>query len=93
MGTLMWKVLDTGAVLGADVISRRLVTRGWKTATGRKPPTNPADPTVSWPRAFGWAVASGACVGVARLLATRRAAEYYTQSAGHLPKALQQPGQ
>jgi hypothetical protein len=34
-------------------------------------------------------VASGAFVGVARLLATRKAAEYYTESAGHSPKALQ----
>jgi hypothetical protein len=92
MGALVWKVLDTGAVLGADVISRKLVTRGWTAAMGRKPPTNPADPNVSWPRAFGWAVASGAVVGVARLLATRKAAEYYTKSAGHPPKALEQAG-
>jgi len=29
-------------------------------------------------------------VGVARLLATRKAAAYYTRSAGHPPKRLQQ---
>ena len=44
---------------------------------------------MSWPEAVGWAVASGAFVGVARLLATRKAAAYYTRSAGHPPKGLQ----
>jgi hypothetical protein len=34
-------------------------------------------------------VLSGVGIGVARLLATRRAAAYYRNSSGSLPKALQ----
>ena len=90
MGALVWKVLGTGAAIGAAMVARKVATRGWTTATGKAPPANPEDPDVSWPKAIGWAVASGAFIGVARLLATRKAAAYYTKSAGHRPKRLQQ---
>jgi Protein of unknown function (DUF4235) len=89
VGALVWKILGTGAAIGAAVVAKKLVTSGWTAATGKQPPVNPEDPEVSWPEAVGWAVASGAAVGVARLLATRRAAAYYTKSAGHRPKGLQ----
>ncbi|MGZ4601084.1 MAG: DUF4235 domain-containing protein [Oryzihumus sp.] len=88
MGAVAWKVLGTGAAVGAGIVAKKLVTAAWKTATGKEPPANPEDPEVSWPEAVGWAVASGAVVGVARLLATRKAARYYTESAGHRPKGL-----
>ena len=89
MGALVWKVLGTGAAIGAAMVARKVITRGWTAATGKAPPANPEDPEVSWPEAVGWAVASGAFIGVARLLATRKAAAYYTKSAGHRPKGLQ----
>jgi hypothetical protein len=88
VGSLAWKVLGTGAAVGAGVLAKRLVTSAWKLATGKEPPANPEDPEVSWKEALGWAVASGAVVGVARLLATRKAARYFTESAGHRPKGL-----
>ncbi len=89
MGALAWKVLGTSAAVGAAAVTRKLVTSGWTAATGKEPPANPEDPEVSWPEAVGWAVASGALIGVARLLATRKAATYYAKSAGHPPKKLQ----
>ena len=92
MGVLIWKVLGTSAAVFAAVVAKKLVTTGWTAATGKEPPANPEDPEVSWPEAIGWAVASGAVVGVARLLATRKAAAYYAKSAGHPPKGLQTVG-
>ena len=89
VGALVWKVLGTGAAIGAGGVARKLLTGGWTSATGKAPPANPEDPEVSWPEAIGWAVTSGAVIGVARLLATRKAAAYYTKSAGHPPKGLQ----
>jgi len=89
MGALTWKFLGTGAAVGAAAVARKIVTSGWTAATGKEPPANPEDPEVSWPEAVGWAVASGALIGVARLLATRQAAAYYTRSAGRPPKKLQ----
>ena len=92
MGTLVWKVIGTSAAIGAAMVAKKLVASGWTAATGKEPPVNPEDPEVSWQEAIGWAVASGAIVGVARLLATRKAAAYYTKSAGHRPKGLQSVG-
>ena len=91
MGALVWKVLGTGAAVSAAVVARKLVASGWTVATGKEPPGNPEDPEVSWQEALGWAVVSGAAIQAARLLATRQAAAYYARSAGHPPKALQDP--
>jgi Protein of unknown function (DUF4235) len=92
VGALVWKVLGTGGAIVSAAAARKLVTRGWTAATGKEPPANPEDPEVSWPEAVGWAVASGAVVAVARLLATRKAAAYYARSAGHPPKGMQKTG-
>jgi hypothetical protein len=89
VGALVWKVLGTSAAVGAAVVARKLVASGWTAATGKAPPDNPEDPEVSWQEALGWAVVSGAVIQMARLIATRQAAAYYTKSAGHLPKELQ----
>ncbi|MEP7192505.1 MAG: DUF4235 domain-containing protein [Actinomycetota bacterium] len=90
MGKLVWKVMGSGATEFADVAARKLVTTVWRVAVGKRPPGHISDPRVSWPAAIGWAAGSGAVVGVARLLATRKAAAYYTKSAGHPPEALQE---
>ncbi len=87
MSALVWMVLRTVAAESADVVARRVVTVGWTIAAGKAPPDHPNNPQVSWPRAIGWAMASGAFVGVSRLAATRKAAAYYVKSAGHPPKA------
>jgi hypothetical protein len=85
---MVWKVLGTGSAVVAAGLAQKGITALWKTATGNEPPTIPEDPDTSWGEAVGWAVLSGAVIGVARLAATRRAAQYYRHSTGHLPKAL-----
>jgi hypothetical protein len=92
MGKLVWKIMGTGATKGADVLARKLATAGWTVAVGKPPPGQVSDPQGSWPRAIGWAAASGAFVGVARLLAIRKAAAYFTKSAGHPPVELRNAG-
>ena len=88
MSTIMWKSLSTAATVTAAVAADRALVLVWRGATGDKPPTVPEDPETSWTEALAWAALSGAVMGVARLLATRRAAQYYVRSTGHLPKAL-----
>ena len=88
MGEAVWKVMGTGAAIGAGILAKKLATASWKLGTGHEPPVNPEDPEVTWKEAIGWAVVSGAIVGVARLLAPRKAAAYYRKSAGHAPKGL-----
>ena len=55
----------------AAFATRKLLTIGWKTVTGKEPPEHPEDPQVALSEALIWGVALGAAVAAARLLATR----------------------
>lgn len=87
-GSKMWSVMGLGATVGATMVARKALTQTWKVATGKKPPVNAAHPDVSVGEAVAWAIASGVAVGLARMLASRKAAEYYRKSTGHLPANL-----
>ena len=89
----IWTVFSLVSALGAAALAKKTADATWKVATGKKPPENPADPDVEIWEAVGWAVASGMIVGLARMLAQRRAASYYTRSTGHLPPNLRHDGE
>jgi hypothetical protein len=89
VGPLAWRVIGTGSAVLAAAAAQKGLTAAWRLATGDDPPTVPEDPDTSWREAVAWAVLSGAVIGVARLMATRRAAQYYMRSTGELPQALQ----
>lgn len=89
-GSKAWSVYALAATVLAGVAARKAMTASWKIATGKEPPQNPADPDVSIGEATAWAVASGVAIGVARMLASRKAANYYRKSTGHLPSNLQE---
>jgi hypothetical protein len=84
----VWSALSLVAVLGAAAVAKKALNTGWKAATGKTPPANPADPDVEVKEAVAWAVVSGALIGLARMAAARRAAGYYAKSTGHLPPGL-----
>jgi hypothetical protein len=85
----VWTLMSLGAgILGATV-ARKTLTSTWRAATGKNPPANPADPDVDLWEAVLWAVASGTAVQVVRMLLSRKAADYYKKSTGHLPPPLQ----
>ncbi len=88
-----WSVFSLAAALVAAAIAKKGLTTSWKAATGKNPPANPADPDVDVWEAVMWATVSGTAVGLARMLATRRAAIYYAKSTGHLPPNLQKDDQ
>lgn len=88
----LWTVLSLGAALSAATMAKKGLNTGWKAATGKNPPENPADPDVEIWEAVTWAVVSGVAVGVARMLAQRRAASYYVRSTGRLPGQLARDG-
>ena len=85
----LWTVFSLVSALGAAAAAKKVLNSGWKAATGKQPPENPADPDVSIGEAVLWASITGATVALARMIAQRRAADYYTRSAGHLPPQLQ----
>ena len=84
----MWSAFSLAATVGAATVARKGLSGGWKAAAGKEPPANPADPDVDVWEAVLWASVSGAIVGLARMAAGRRAANYYYKSTGHLPPGL-----
>jgi hypothetical protein len=89
VGSLAWRIIGTGSAVLAAAAAQKGLSAGWKLVTGNEPPTIPEDPETSWREAIAWAVVSGAAIGLARLVATRHAAQYYMRSTGELPDALQ----
>jgi hypothetical protein len=88
VGSFVWRVLGTGSAVVAATLAERGVRAAWTALTGGDPPEVPEDPDTRWGEAVAWALISGAAVALARLAVTRRAARYYRESTGELPKAL-----
>jgi hypothetical protein len=88
-----WSIFSLVAALLGATVARKSLTKAWQTATGKNPPANPADPDVDLWEAVLWATVSGTAVQLARMLATRRAANYYAKSTGHLPPGLRKDDQ
>jgi hypothetical protein len=88
--TMIWRIFGRTSAVLAGIAARKALTAGWRRASGHNPPANPAVPGTSWPEAIAFAVASGATIGLARMLATRRAAHYYRRSTGHLPRGMEE---
>ena len=89
MGKLVWKFMGTGAAVVATLLADEALHAGWRMATGKKPPTTPEDPESNLREAVVWAAVSGAVIGLFRLVATRKAAQYYAKSTGELPAEMQ----
>jgi hypothetical protein len=91
-GSKAWTAFSVASALMAAALAKKAIDKTWTVATGKNPPENPADPDVEIWEAVTWAVVSGMAVGLARMLAQRRATSYYVRSTGHLPGQLQADG-
>jgi hypothetical protein len=89
----IWGIFSLLAAVVAAAAARKALNASWRAATGKAPPANPASPDVEMREALAWAAVSGTIVAVARMLATRRAAQYYARSTGHLPPDLRKDDQ
>ncbi|HRW18805.1 MAG TPA: DUF4235 domain-containing protein [Dermatophilaceae bacterium] len=86
---MVWRALSAAAAMGAAAVAQKLVSKGWEVAAGKPAPDDPANPEdVTWKEALLFAALTGLVVSAARVAATRKAAQYYAKSAGHLPAAL-----
>jgi hypothetical protein len=86
MGTITWKILGTGGAILAGVLATKVVNVVW--AKAGQDEINPKNPDAPLVKALVYAAATGLAVGAARTFAERKAAEYYRNSAGHLPKDI-----
>lgn len=68
------KIYTAIAATIAAQIAAKVVTRVWVKTTGKPPPAQPHSPDTGWAEAVGWSVVSGTSIGIARLVASRRAA-------------------
>ncbi len=91
-GERSWKLIGTVLAVGAGIAMKKALGFGWERATGHVPPSNPEDPEVTWQEALAWALASGAAIGVARMLMARQTANYWKRSTGKLPPGLREVG-
>ena len=89
----VWSIFSLVAALLGATVARKSLTKAWQTTTGKNPPANPADPDVDIWEAVLWAAVSGTAVQLARMLATRKAANYYAKSTGQLPPGLRKDDQ
>jgi hypothetical protein len=88
--SLSWRLLGGLSAVFAGIAARKLLVTGWEKTTGGNPPANPAAPGTQWREAVPFALASGAAMGLARMLATRKAAAYYRKSTGRLPGGMEE---
>lgn len=88
----VWSVFSLVSALAGATLAKKALSGGWKAATGKEPPANPADPDVRMAEAVAWAAVSGTTIALARMLASRRAARYFVRSTGHLPGQLAADG-
>jgi hypothetical protein len=87
-GKLGYKLIASiSAAVGAN-LARKVLTQGWKTATGKEPPTKPEHPAVSVGEAAGWAALSAGGVAVARVLAQRKVAATWRRASGEMPPGM-----
>jgi hypothetical protein len=83
-----WKVAAGLAAAVGAAVARNLAGRGWRAATGREPPRNPASSDTTWRDALVWAGVLGLAAGLARTLARRGAAEAWRYVDGSYPAEL-----
>lgn len=85
-----WKIVGTGAGLGAAVVTKKAITAAWRGAKRADPPANPAAAGTTWPEALTWAASTGVALGVARVVAQRGAAAGWQKATGELPPGLEE---
>ncbi len=84
-----WKAFGGLSAVAAALLARKVGEQTWKRAFGRQPPKKPESPDTTWYEAVGWVVASGALIGIMRVFAARKAANYWKRSTGRLPPGLE----
>lgn len=87
MGSMVWKILGTGSAIVAGLVATKVADEIWQKA-GQDKAFDPKDPDSPFMTALAYAALTGLAAGVARTLATRKAAQYYAKSAGHKPQEI-----
>ena len=87
-GKRLWSLYSRSASLLAAVSSAQAVDLLWRASLGRKAPASPENPEVTMREAVAWAIVSGSAAQLARIVAIRRAVDYWVRSTGQLPPGV-----
>jgi hypothetical protein len=87
-----WKLVGVTSGLVAARTTKKVLDKTWTRTKGTEPPRNPAAPGTTWTEAVTWAIATGAALGVARLVAMRGAAQAWKRTTGSLPPGVEEVG-
>ncbi len=93
MAGMAYKVLLTVSGIAAGKVAKKATTTTWKTATGGTPPVDKHDPNYSAAQVAIFAILSSAVAGGFRAYAQRKASDYYTRTAGHVPPPVEKAKQ
>ena len=88
LGAMVWGLFSIGSTVVATKLASSLATKGWKLATGRSAPVKGDYDNESTRDVVAYTALSSMLLATTKVAAERKAAEYYRQSTGHLPKAL-----
>lgn len=88
LGGLVWKAITVTSTVVATKLATNVASKGWKLATGRPVPVRGDYENEKTRDVIAYTAISGMIMAGTKVAAERKAAEYYRQSTGHLPKAL-----
>lgn len=86
------KLVGITAGIVVRKISQQVLDKVWMRTKGTEPPAHPAAPGTPWSEALTWAIASGAAVGAARLVAMKGTATAKVKLTGKAPEGMEGPG-
>ena len=90
LGAMVWRVFSVGSTVVATKVAGNVASKGWKLATGKPVPMRGDYENEKTRDVVAYTALLGMLMAGIKVGAERKAAEYYRQSTGHLPKALGQ---
>jgi hypothetical protein len=87
MGSIVWKALAGASAVVATMVAGKVADQIWRTA-GQED-IDPADPESPLLQAVIYAGITGLVAAAIKTYTTRKAAQYYESSSGHLPKGVE----
>ncbi len=82
---IKWSIISTGSAIAAAMLVRKTLKTSYEVVKHQPPPKNPYSPAIGWREAIVWTAATGAAMGVGRLLARRGAATAWEKKTGTAP--------
>jgi hypothetical protein len=88
VGGIVWKVMTVGSTLLATKAATTIASKSWKIVTGKSVPVKGDYENERTRDVVAYTALSAMVLAAAKVGLERKAAEYYRDSTGHLPKAL-----